>query len=383
MEGKKRGLTKRDFLKIGALGVTGIAGLSNPRSAPAAAQEKQNAGASEANNKIDVHGHFHPPEFFKEMENRIGRSQQMLGWKQLDMEKDTFMQTFPIEKRLDWMSKFGIEVSVFSFPTINVFMDEMAAPKKRNEMSQFMNDFFAKTHQKYPKRTLFFADVPLGTDPDFSTKELNRAVTQLGLHGAAIQTNNAGKLPHEPEFNEFFSEAERLDVPIFMHPSDSPWFKYAYSGLKKYMLESTVGFPADATIAIAYMIMDGFFERHKKSKIILTHLGSAAPYLYERLTQRIKNPYVPPQVSGKANMTKMPLEYLQMFYYDTAGGTPEALVLCESILDQNKILFGTDHPFLDNAERGTIEYINRAKITDQQREKVYSKNAATLFKLKA
>jgi predicted TIM-barrel fold metal-dependent hydrolase len=59
------------------------------------------------------------------------------------------------------------------------------------------------------------------------------------------------------------------------------------------------------------------------------------------------------------------------------------LVLCESILDENKILFGTGHPFLDNAERGAIEYINRAKVTDQQREKVYSKDAAALFKLKA
>jgi predicted TIM-barrel fold metal-dependent hydrolase len=141
-------------------------------------------------------------------------------------------------------------------------MDEIAAHRKRNEMSQFINDFFARTRQKYPTRALFLADVPLGTDPDFSVKELNRAMTQLGLNGVAIQTNNAGKLPHEQIFDDFFSETERLDVPVLLHPGKSPWFDFAYTGLKKYMFESIVGFPADTTITIAYMIIDGFFENH-------------------------------------------------------------------------------------------------------------------------
>jgi aminocarboxymuconate-semialdehyde decarboxylase len=291
------------------------------------------------------------------------------------------MQTYSIEDRLDWMSKVGIEKSVFSFPTINLYMDEVAEPKKRIEMSQFINDFFAKTHQKHLNRALFFADVPLGIDPDFSTKELVRAITQLGLNGVAIQTNNAGRLPHERDFDDFFSEVERLDVPVFMHPSIAPWFKHAYSGLTKYQTMALVGFPADATIAIAHLILDGFFERHKNVKIILTHLGGTAPYLYERLSTSVKNPYMPPEISGKVNLTKTPLEYLKMFYYDTAIGNPEALQLCESILDENKILFGTDHPYIDSAEYRTIDYLKRTKITNNQREKIYFKNARNLFNL--
>jgi predicted TIM-barrel fold metal-dependent hydrolase len=148
------------------------------------------------------------------------------------------------------------------------------------------------------------------------------------------------------------------------------------------MFESIVGFPADAMITIAYMVVDGFFERHKNSKVILTHLGSTIPYLYGRLSQWVTNPYVPEKVSGKANMTKTPIEYLKMFYYDTANGNPEALQLCESILDENKILFGTDHPYIESSERMTIEYINRAKISKKQVKKLYFKNAIALFKLK-
>ena len=384
MQEKKNELTKRDFLKLGGLGGMALFGLSSPPSAFSDMQEKSKINTEKnSNNKIDVHAHFHPEEFFKEIEKRLGKSEHALGWNLLTMKRDTFMQTYSIEERLDWMSKFGIDKSVFSFPTISMFMDEIAAPKKRNEMSQFINDFFAKTHQKYPNRTLFFADVPLGTDPDFSIKELIRAITQLGLHGVAIQTNNAGKLPHDRNFDDFFSEADSLDVPVFMHPSKSPWFENAYSGLKKYMFEPVVGFPLDATITVAYMIIDGFFERHKNSKIILTHLGSTLPYMYERLNMWIRNPYLPPTISGRANLTKTPLEYLKKFYYDTAIGNPEALQLCESILDENKILFGTDHPFIESSERVTIEYINKTEITKRQVEKIYFNNAKTLFKLKA
>jgi aminocarboxymuconate-semialdehyde decarboxylase len=149
------------------------------------------------------------------------------------------------------------------------------------------------------------------------------------------------------------------------------------------MFEPVVGFPLDATITVAYMIIDGFFERHKNSKIILTHLGSTLPYMYERLNMWIRNPYLPPTISGRANLTKTPLEYLKKFYYDTAIGNPEALQLCESILDENKILFGTDHPFIESSERVTIEYINKTEITKRQVEKIYFNNAKTLFKLKA
>jgi aminocarboxymuconate-semialdehyde decarboxylase len=168
-----------------------------------------------------------------------------------------------------------------------------------------------------------------------------------------------------------------------MHPGPAPWFKFAYSGFQKYLFESIVGFPADATITIAYMIVDGFFERHKNSKIILTHLGSCAPYIHERFGVWVNNPYFPTKISGKDNMTKTPLEYLRMFYYDTAVGNPEALQLCESILDENKILFGSDHPYFESGERQTIDYLNKTKITTGQLEKIYFKNATALLKLKA
>ena len=382
MDSENRGLTRRNFLK-GALGAAALVELSKAPAAFSAEKTNDTRDDSFTDKKIDVHAHFHPVEFFNELEKRVGRSEKHLGWKMLPMKKDTFMQTFSIEERLEWMSKFGIDKSVFSFPTMNIYMDEIAEQKKRNDASKFINDFFANTHQKHPDRAMFLADVPLGTDPEFSIKELTRAIAELHLQGVAIQTNNAGRLPHERVFDDFFSEAERLDVPVFIHPGYAPWFDKAYSKFQAYMFEPVVGFPADATIAIAYMIVDGFFERHKKSKIILTHLGSAAPYIYERINVLLRNPYMPPKVTGKSNLTKHPREYLKMFYYDTAIGNPEALRFCTSLVGEDRILFGTDHPYIESAERFTIDYINETKLTSREREKLYFKNASALFKINA
>jgi aminocarboxymuconate-semialdehyde decarboxylase len=362
-----QGLTKRDFLKVGGMGAVALAGFSStPSKSMGASQE----GSTENKKKIDVHAHFHPPEFFQEIEKRLGKQAQLSGWKNFTRKSDTYMQTFSIEERMAWMDKFGIDKSVSSFTNMELFTDPYAVPEKRKEMSQYINDFFAETHRKFPDRALFFADVPLGCDVEFSAKEMNRAVTQLGLQGVCISTNNNGHYPQEAMFNDFFSEAERLDVPVFIHPSPAAWFKHAYTGLEQYGLSSTLGFMADATIMISYMILDGFFDRHKNAKIIVTHLGATTPYLYARIDR-------------KAKSRKLFMDHLRMFYYDTTSGNPEALQLCESILDENRLLFGTDHPFVDNAENEAIEYLGRTKISKEQSDKIYTENALKLFKLKA
>ena len=92
---------------------------------------------------------------------------------------------------------------------------------------------------------------------------------------------------------------------------------------------------------------------------------------------------MPPKVTGKSNLTKHPREYLKMFYYDTAIGNPEALRFCTDLVGEDRILFGTDHPYVESAERFTVDYINETKLTSREREKLYFKNASALFKINA
>jgi len=233
-----------------------------------------------------------------------------------------------------------------------------------------MNDYFAEVHQKYPERLLFFADVPLAVDVEFSCFELNRAINDLGLQGVAIPTNIAGKRPSEPEFEEFFAEAEKGGALIFIHPQNA----YGREHLRKYMATSVLGYPAETTLTADCMILDGFMEKHPQLKIILSHLGGFIPYVHRRINVYTESTNTDPVLSGKANLSKQPSEYLGQFYYDTALGNPEALDLCIKVVGLDHILFGTDHPYVEEAEAKTTNYINRTKLTVEERDKIYSLN---------
>jgi predicted TIM-barrel fold metal-dependent hydrolase len=333
-------------------------------------------------NKVDVHSHFFAPAIWKGLERILGMPEKAPAFSRIKETKD-HMQRFDVEQRMELMSQFGIEKSVFSFVNVPGYMGvkgEVERPEQRKEAARFLNDYFAEAHQRYPQRALFFADVPLVTDVDFSCRELHRAVEELGLQGVAIPSNIGGKFPSDPEFDDFFTEAERLGAPIFIHPQN-PYGRERWQ-TAKYMALQVIGYPADASLTTAYMILDGFMERHQNIKIILTHLGGFVPYLYRRLNVFAEATDTDPLLSGKANLTKAPSKYLRHFYYDTAIGNPEALELCLRIVGADRILFGTDHPYIQKGEAKTIDYISRAKLTADERDKIYSENAKKLFGLR-
>jgi predicted TIM-barrel fold metal-dependent hydrolase len=327
--------------------------------------------------KIDVHSHWFAPELWKLLEEVLGPPEGSAVFVKIKETKSRMQRLAP-EERLEFMDKFGIEKSVNSFPSMPVYMgasEEVKQPEKRKKIAQYMNDYFAEVHQKYPKRLLFFADVPLSVDVEFSCRELHRAIEDLGLQGVAIPTNIAGKRPSESDFEEFFAEVEKIGAPIFIHPQNA----YGREHMRKYLTAAMLGYPADTTLTAAYMILDGFMERHPELKIILNHLGGFIPYLHRRLNVFTEDATVDPVLSGKANLSKQPSEYLGQFYYDTALGNSEALELCLKVVGVNHILFGTDHPYVEKGEVKTIDYINRTRLTGEERDKIYNLNASKLF----
>lgn len=326
--------------------------------------------------KLDVHSHFFGPRLWQGLKKLVGPPDKDATFSKVP-ESTHHMQRFDPEQRLELMDEYGIQKSVLSFPSMSVYMGdrETAQPQQRKQSAQFINDHFAEVHGNYAERLLFLADVPLSVDVDFSCKELHRAIKDLRLQGVAIPTNIAGRRPSEPEFNEFFSEVRKLDVPVFVHPQNA----YGRQHMQKYMITTIVGYPAETALTAAYMILDGFMEKHKNLKIILTHLGGFIPYLYRRLNTYTEASQVDPAKSGKVNLSNQPSKYLADFFYDTALGNPEALELCLKVVGDNRILFGTDHPYVEKAEVKGIDIIDRTGLAEDVKNKIYRLNADKLF----
>ncbi len=326
---------------------------------------------------VDVHTHFFSPELFRLCERVLGTPDKNAPFVKIKPSKNHMQQLEPGDL-VNRMDELGFTKAFCSFPSMPVYMgegQEVKRPEERKQISQYLNDYFAEVHNKYPERLFFFADVPLSVDVDFSCRELHRAIKELGLPGVAIPTNINGRRPSQPEFEEFFAEAEKIGVPILIHPQNA----YGKENLQKYMLTAVIGYPAETALTAAYMIFDGFLEKHPDIKIILSHLGGFIPYLYRRLNVFTEVSAVDPVLTGRVNLKKQPSEYLDRFYYDSAVGNTEALELCVKLFGIERILFGTDYPYLENAEIKTVDYINRAKLSEQERKQLFHLNAEKLF----
>jgi len=85
-------------------------------------------------------------------------------------------------------------------------------------------------------------------------------------------------------------------------------------------------------------------------------------------------------------LKKRPLDYFKMFYADTAlFGAYDATVCGLDFYGVPRVLFASDAPF--DPEKGpmyireTIAIVDRLPISDDDRERIYWRNAAAMLKL--
>jgi hypothetical protein len=82
-----------------------------------------------------------------------------------------------------------------------------------------------------------------------------------------------------------------------------------------------------------------------------------------------------------APLRKAPMEYMKMFYVDTAEGMwKPAMVLAHGFYGSKHMLFGTDYPWGDTPR--IIENINGLGILEEERKMILGENAVKLFKLR-
>jgi len=130
------------------------------------------------------------------------------------------------EGRLVEMDRAGIDMQVLSLgsPGVEVFdavNGQLMASKTNNELARII--------EKYPERFSGFASLA-PQDPNGAVAELERAVRELGLKGASINSHINGQYLDDKKFWGIWQKAEELDVPIYLHPREpSPDMVKPYS----------------------------------------------------------------------------------------------------------------------------------------------------------
>ncbi|KRM58768.1 hypothetical protein C5L31_000567 [Secundilactobacillus malefermentans] len=280
-----------------------------------------------------------------------------------------------MDARLKFMDAHGITMQVLSAEGFEGMTPEVALP-----LAKQANDETAKLIAQHPDRYSAFASIAT-QDPEGSAEELTRAVNELGLKGTMIHGRTLNKFLDDPFFEPIFAAAEKLDVPIYIHPGitkpdviKSLYLSDQYS-LAAGGAFATPGFGwhAETGIQVVRMMLAGVFDRHPNLKIIMGHWGELTAFYQERLDETI--------LPVAKNLDRKISEYFQDNVYVTPSGlfTESMMNWAIEQMGADHIMYSTDYPFEPTDQ---IEpFIMNAKISETDREKIAHGTAEKLLKL--
>lgn len=235
------------------------------------------------------------------------------------------------------------------------------------DVARLLNDFVAGIVQQYPRRFFGLCVLPL-QDPAAALRELDRCVHELGMKGVLLYTNLAGRFPDEEPFRPLFAQAERLRLPVLLHPAKP----ITTDLVKGYEMTSSLGNMFDNTIALTRIILSGILDQHPELKLVCPHLGGTLPYIVGRIDHQISV-----LKRGPQSLEKLPSEYLRQIYYDIVSPLPLAMKFAYEFFGPEKLLFASDHPWVD--PHLIAEGLSSLKLPLDHQRLIFSGNAQKLF----
>jgi predicted TIM-barrel fold metal-dependent hydrolase len=319
---------------------------------------------------IDCQSHIFVPELVAHMEKRKqspyayrkdGHTFVVVG----EWVRKLMPHHMDITVKLSDMDAAGIDLTALSIndPGPELFGKDGPA------VARMVHDFIADIARKYPQRFFGLATLPL-LDMDASLQEMDRCVSKLGFKGVLLYSNIDGKFPDEPQFHPLFEHAEKLGIPILLHPA----YPTTYDETKGYSMAAGLGLMFDTTIAMARIVLSGLLDKHPNLKIVHPHVGGALPYLVGRIdhqTQVLKR--------GAENITKAPSEYLKHIYTDAVSPIAMAIRYGVDFFGSDRMLYSSDHPWVD--PKLIVSLIKSLNLPAEQQHNIFGGNAKTLFKL--
>jgi predicted TIM-barrel fold metal-dependent hydrolase len=278
------------------------------------------------------------------------------------------------EGRLAVMDEAGIDVQVLSVQNSSI---QRLGPGRATEISRRLNDRMAGVVGSYPGRFAAFACLPM-CDPEAAAVELDRSVRDLGFVGALVAGQTNGAFLDDPTMQPVLDAAQRLGVPIYVHPAPPPRsvFEAYFSGVPPAAADrlatSGWGWHAETALHVLRMVLSGTFDRFPGLQIIVGHMGENLPFSFARADREL-SPVV--ELSASVGQTLREHLWLTTSAYTTIPPLQCAL----SVFGAERIMFSVDYPFSDSA--ASTAFLAGAPISPSDREKIAHLNAERLLGL--
>jgi uncharacterized protein len=162
--------------------------------------------------------------------------------------------------------------------------------------------------------------------------------------------------PADERCSDIYDLCEEFDVPIIFHSGDT--------------------FRTGAGVKYSHPIhIDELAVKRPNLKIVIAHLGN--PWLIDTMEMLYRHPNVYADISELV-WSKFDA-FFQKYYNDQ-------IVLILKWSGQNKLLFGTDWPcndpeFYESYMKNQVEFVNKLKISKEDKEKIFHLNAEKVFRI--
>jgi uncharacterized protein len=128
---------------------------------------------------------------------------------------------------------------------------------------------------------------------------------------------------------------------------------YSGDARSKYEIWQVLGWPYEASVAMARIVLSGISERLPEIRVITHHLGAMMTYfegrvgpLWDQLGVRTSGEDYSGILAAIKAKGRRPSDYFLLFYNDTAVGGARSAIRCGiDFFGADRVLFATDGPF--------------------------------------
>jgi len=277
---------------------------------------------------------------------------------------------FDWELKLKAMDAMGIQTAIVSLG--NPWLDPFPN-REGDEAAEAINQIMSQYETKTDGRMVAF-----GVLPSSSVENVIHALKQIaatrGLHGLVSQPAISGLAFDDPQLEPFWSELNRLELPIFIHPENGIGLE-ALRGYR-HTLPVGIGFPMETTVGLTRLIFGGVLEKYPNLKVLAAHGGGCLPFLAGRLDAAWNSDEEVHQKISQAPSVQMKRLYLDALVY-----TAPALQAARLTVGVDHLLFGTDQPFSISDPEKNMHLLEEEFKDAGQLQSIMHANAEKLFNL--
>ena len=279
--------------------------------------------------------------------------------------------------RLAHMDEYGIDRQLLLLTAPGV---QVVRSGEGTALAREANDIAAEACRRHPARLSACAAFD-PRDVTGSVREIERAMTQLKLSGAVLNSHFQGHYLDEPEFEPIVEALAANDAALYIHPT-MPWYAKPYR--ERGFFGALGGFPHDVWLHTMAIIFAGLFDRYPGFRLVIGHMGESMPLQLYRFDWMQGNSDGMPGLRGGRPAVKLKETVSHYFRHNiwitTSGVAWEpAIRFCMEQLGPERVLYAMDYPYQQSSDE--VAAYDRMDLNPEHKTMLMQTNAERVFRL--